>query len=182
MTRASGQTGRHVWRRLNSQRHSVGAGCAVRPPSGVVDRRESGFSRLRGSAVRRTACPPDAGPLIHTFPDADDPESGLGVQTQAGRIVGEDARLHCPDSGRIRRGEQRIEQSEADSAAGGRGVNVDRVFDHAGIGDALRRGHYGNPADDALAGDCDEPMISKPRTVERGPIRRNGIEACPSGI
>jgi hypothetical protein len=60
-------------------------------------------------------------------------EPGRAVQRETGRVLREDRGLDGPDPGRLGRSDQGIEQGSADAEALRVGMDVDGVFDDAGV-------------------------------------------------
>ena len=116
------------------------------------------------------------------FAGADLAEPSGPVEREAAGVLGEDARLDGPDPGVLGRGDERVEEQAADATALGVGVDVDGVFDDAGVDAAVGDAGGGRPAED-LAGvtDCDEPLIGELVGVEPLPGGWLGLEGGVSG-
>src|SRR4051812_47681308 len=78
--------------------------------------------------------------------DADGTEPGLGVQPEAGGVLGEDAGLNGPDTGGLGRADQRPEQRGGDAPALVVGVDVDGVLDNARVDAPVGDGRGGDPS------------------------------------
>src|SRR5579875_791306 len=65
---------------------------------------------------------------------ADGAEPGLGVQAQAGGVLGEDTGLDGPDPGGLGGIDQGPQQCGGNAAAAVTGMDVDAVLDDAGVG------------------------------------------------
>ena len=95
---------------------------------------------LRRTAFEQHDVAPAASRILAERPlDTDAAEPHAFVQPEAGRVLGHDAGEQCPEAGRLRRRDDRLEQRPTDASTAGSRGDVDAFPGHAAVHPAMSR-------------------------------------------
>ena len=86
-----------------------------------------------GAALEEDRVPPYAVPLRDPLPAPDDAEADPLVECEAGRVLGEDARLDRPQPVGVRARDEGFQERAADASPAAVAGDVDRVLDDPGV-------------------------------------------------
>src|SRR5262249_1347515 len=110
----------------------------------------------RRAPLEKERVAPHAVDLRDALPTADDAEADPLVESEAGEVLGEDARLDRPDPAPVGAVDEGLHQRSTDPAPAGCGRDVDAVLGHACVARAPRDRHQRRPAEDVAVVDGDE--------------------------
>lgn len=119
--------------------------------------------------------------LAKPLAGANDPESGFGMERQAGGVFGEDSGLKGPDARTFSFSNEMGEKFCADSSTARNLRDIDAYFSDTGIDAAARYGGERSPTQDLIAIRCDRPASLQMALIPLTPLGCGLLKGGVSG-